>query len=331
MLLWLSKKKRLPPVTEEQWEKVNDFNKEITSLFLEQSHLSPQSLEQYESGAKIFFRWVHDSCGNKPLYQLKSRDALRYQNYLADNGQSANSAKFKRSVVSSLCNLIEVYYSDEHPTFRNIFSRAIPAPVGEPVHEKNPVTKEELEYLINTLKEQGELQMVAYIVFSYRSGARRSEVIQMSKNIVNYPKVKDKDGNEKNYYVTENIRTKGRGKDGKIRRLQFDDEARNAILAWLEQRGDDDVDELFVRLYKDGRVEPLQATAFNDWCANKFSEILGKRIYPHIWRVSRASHMVVDEGKDIKAVQALLGHESSETSEIYVVRDNSSDLDAAFE
>lgn len=327
----MSKKKRLPPVTNEQWNKVDEFNKEITQLFLEQSHLSLQSLKQYESGAKLFFRWVHDSCGNKPLHQLKSRDALRYQNYLSDNGQSANAARFKRSVVSSLCSLIEVYYSDDHPTFRNIFSRAIPSPVGEPVHEKEPVTKEQLDYLIETLRGQGELQMVAYIMFSYKSGARRAEVIQMKKHLVDYPKVKDRDGNEKNYYVTESIRTKGRGKDGKIRKLQFDEEARLAVLDWLRERGDDGADELFVRKFKDGRVEPLQASTFNDWCSEKFSPILNRRIYPHIWRVSRASHMVVNEGKDIKSVQALLGHESSETSEIYVVRDNSEDLDGAFD
>lgn len=327
----MSKKKRLSPVTEKQWEQVNEFNKELTELFLDQTHLSDQSLKQYESGARQFFRWVHDSCGNKPLHELKSRDALRYQKYLVDNGQSANAAKFKRSVVSSLCNLIEVYYDEDYPKFRNIFSRAIPAPVGEPVHEKEPVSKEELDYLIETLTEQGELQMVAYIVFSYRSGARRAEVCQMKKSLVDISKVKDKDGNEKNYYVTENIRTKGRGKDGKIRRLQFDDIAREAVLNWLEQRGEDEEEALFVRKFKDGRVEPLQESTFNDWCANKFSEILGKRIYPHIWRVTRASHMVVNEGKDIKSVQALLGHESSETSEIYVVRDNSEDLDGAFE
>lgn len=322
---------RLKPVTAEEWEQVHEFNKEITELFLDQSHLSAQSLKQYESGAKLFFRWVNESLGNKPLYELKSRDALRWQKYLSDNGQSANAARFKRSVVSSLCSLIEVYYSDDYPTFRNIFSRAIPSPVGEPVHEKEPVSKEQLDFLIETLREQGEFQMIAYIVFSYRSGARRAEVIQMNKDIVNLPKVKDKDGNEKNYYFTQNIRTKGRGKDGKIRKLNFDDIARNAILEWLEERGEDDEDALFVRRFKDGRVEPLQASTFNDWCAGKFSGILGRRIYPHVWRVSRASHLVVNEGKDIKAVQQLLGHSSSETSEIYVVRDDSEDLDGAFE
>lgn len=322
----MSKKKRIPPVTPEQWDQVHEFNKEITEMFLNQTHLSPQSLKQYESGAKIFFRWVLEKRNNVPIHKLKSRDALAYQRYLADMGQSANAAKFKRSVVSSLCGIVEVYYSDEHPEFRNIFSRAIPSPVGEPVHEKEPVTKEELEYLLDTLRERGELQMVAYIMFSYISGARRAEVNQLTVDVVDRPKVKDK-----NFYSTDNIRTKGRGLDGKIRRLYFDEETRQAILDWLEQRGEDDEPALFVRKFSDGRVEPLSEGAFNHWCANIFTEILGKRIYPHIWRVSRASHMVVDEGKDIKAVQSLLGHESSETSEIYVVRDDSSDLDEAFD
>lgn len=322
----MSKKKRLSPVTKEEWDKVHDFNKEITELFLEQSHLSMQTLKQYESGAKQFFRWVYEVCGNKPLYDLKSRDALRWQKFLSDSGQSANAAKFKRSVVSSLCGLVEVYYSDEYPRFRNIFSRAIPSPVGQPVHEKEPVTKEEMEYLINTLLEEEEYQMVAYIVLSYRTGARRAEVCQMKRELVNYPRVEGK-----NYYFTEPIRTKGRGLDGNVRRLVFDDEVRDATLKWLEVRGEDDEPALFVRKFKDGRVEPLQESTFNDWCSGKFSKILDKRIYPHIWRVSRASHMVVEEGKDIKAVQALLGHASSETSEIYVVRDESEDLDSAFE
>lgn len=322
----MSKSKKLTPVTKQEWAEVHEFNRQLTEEFLEQSHLSLQTLKQYESAAKQFFRWVKDTCSNKPLHELKSRDALRWQNYLSNLGLSASATKFKRSVVSSLSGYIEVYYGEEYPTFRNIYSRSIPSPVGQPVHEKEAITKEEYDHLINTLKERGELQMVAYIVFSYRSGARRGEVVQMLKTIADYPKV---DG--KNYYLTENIRTKGRGKDGKIRKLTFDDIARDAIVDWLEQRGEDDEPALFVRKFKDGRVQPLQGATFNDWCSGLFAEILGKRVHPHIWRVSRASHMVVLEGKDIKSVQALLGHESSETSEGYVVRDNSTDLDGAFE
>ena len=37
--------------------------------------------------------------------------------------------------------------------------------------------------------------------------------------------------------------------------------------------------------------------------------------------------MVVEEGMDIKLAQKLLGHESSETTEIYVIRDDTDELD----
>lgn len=328
----MSKKhKRLSSVTEEEWEQVNKFNRKLTEKYLEQSHLSPHTIKQYRSGARQFFRWLSIEGENEPLYELKSRDALDWQNYLTNYGLSESAVKFKRSVVSSLCGYLELYYSDKYPNFRNIFTRAIPAPVGQPVHEKEPVTKKELEILIEELTKREEFQMIAYIMFSYRSGARRAEVVQMKKELVNYPRVTDKNGVVKKYYITEKIRTKGRGKDGKIRALRFDDIARDAVVKWLEIRGDDDEPALFVRKFQDGTVIPLQAGTFNDWCSDVFSKILNTRVYPHIWRVSRASHMVVDEGKDIKAVQALLGHESSETSEGYVVRDESSDFDDAFE
>ncbi len=69
---------------------------------------------------------------------------------------------------------------------------------------------------------------------------------------------------------------------------------------------------------------------FNHWCTNIFSKMLGVRVHPHLLRSSRATHAVVEEGKDIKAVQKLLGHASTETTEIYVVRDDSEDLDDLF-
>jgi site-specific recombinase XerC len=40
--------------------------------------------------------------------------------------------------------------------------------------------------------------------------------------------------------------------------------------------------------------------------------------------------MVLYEKKDIKAAQALLGHKNSTTTEIYVIRDGSEDMEDAF-
>jgi integrase len=327
----MAKVNKLPEVTEEEWQEINQWNRDITEEFLQQGHLSPHTLTQYSSGIKIFFRWVKENCGNKPLYELKPRDALRYQNYLINRELSSNAIKFKRSAVSSLCGYVELYYADEYPLFRNIYNKKIPNPPKQLRHEKKPLTVEELDYLIKELDKRGEWQMIAYIQFSYDSGCRRSESLQILKEIVDYEYVKDpKTGEHKNYYFTHNVRTKGRGREGKIRKLMFSDIAKDAIVKWLEVRGEDECPYVFVRKTKDGRVHQLSVSTFNDWCAGVFTEIVGRRVHPHQLRSSRATNAVVYDGQDIEKVKNLLGHMSSETTKIYVVKEEEDDVGDLF-
>lgn len=322
---------KIKAVTEEEWMACDEFNRMITQEFLNQLHLSPHTLKQYRSSAKIFFRWVKDNAMNMPLHKLKVRHGLAYQNYLISLGLSANAIKFKRSVVSSLCGYLEVYFQDEYPTFKNIFNKQVPSVPKETVREKIPLTKEEYNKLIKELEKREEWQMLAFLKFAYSSGARKGEIIQLRKEIADYPYVKDKEGNDKNYFETFPLRTKGRGRQGKVRKLLFDEDAKQAIQKWLEVRGEDDEPALFVRKFKDGRVVPLQSGAFNRWCSDVFSSILGRKIWVHLLRSTRATHIVEVEGKSIKTAQKILGHSESSTTEIYVVRDETDDADDAFD
>lgn len=316
---------KLTEVTETEWSLVNKFNRDITEEFLQQQHLSDKTLLQYKSGLKQFFRFVHDQCANKPLYELKARDALKYQNFLMARGLSSSAVKLKRSVVSSLCGFLELYYGEDYPLFRNIYNKQIPNPPKALVNEKKPLTEEELQLIIKTLEEREEWQMLAYLQFSYSTGARREEVRLLLKEVVTYDKVKDKA-----YYLTHNIRCKGRSKIGKIRKLVFGDAAMDALKKWLEFRGEDDCPYVFVKKTKEGKVNQVNPTTFNYWCSEIFSEIVGRRVHPHQLRSTRATHLVTVEGKNIESAQALLGHESSETTKVYVVKEGSDDLDNAF-
>ena len=56
----------------------------------------------------------------------------------------------------------------------------------------------------------------------------------------------------------------------------------DALKKWLEVRGDDDCPYMFVVKTKDGsKVRQIGYSAFNDWCINEFSEIVGRRTTPH--------------------------------------------------
>lgn len=315
---------KISAVTDEEWNEVNKWNREITEEFLQQGQLSDHTLKQYKSTLQIFFRWVKDNCDNKPLYELKPRDALKYQNFLMSKNLSSSAIKLKRSAVSSLCGYVELYYLDEYPMFRNIYNKKIPNAPKAFKNEKKPLTPEEYELLINTLKKQERWQMVAYAEFTYSSGCRKGEARQLLKEVINYEKVEGK-----NFYLTHNIRCKGAGKIGKIRKLNFDDKAIDAIRFWLQIRGEDDCPYVFVSKVK-GKYQQVSETTFNGWCSDLFSKIVGRRVHPHQFREQRATDLVLRDGKDIKAAQALLGHKDSSTTEIYVIRETENDVDDAF-
>ena len=71
-------------------------------------------------------------------------------------------------------------------------------------------------------------------------------------------------------------------------------------------------------------------SAFNDWCINEFSEIVGRRTTPHNFRRSRATNLVCYDHRALETAQKLLGHESSETTQMYVIREDTEDADEAF-
>ena len=61
-----------------------------------------------------------------------------------------------------------------------------------------------------------------------------------------------------------------------------------------------------------------------------FGDIVGKPVHPHLLRSSRATLLTVEDGKDIKGIQNLLGRSSSSTTEIYIVHDTEESFDDLF-
>lgn len=336
----MSKVEKISPITDEMWNSINKFNRDMVEEFLQESvHLSPQTLKQYKSNLRIYFWWIKENANDKSLLDIKSIDFLKYQNWLVRRGLSSSAIRLKRASVSSLNEFILTFYEDEYETFKNYITKKIAAPPKAKVHEKVPLTQEEYQLLVDTLEERKDWQKLAYVKFTYATGCRRSETVQLLKEVADYNpvvrevKTKDEDGQEKiveaKYYLTNDIRCKGKGVAGKVRKLKFDEEAMVAIKKWLEVRGEDDNPYVFVSKYA-GEIQQLSTSSLNSWNSRIFSEIVGRRVHPHLFRSTKATDIVVNEGKDIRVAQALLGHESSETTSIYVVRDQESDADEAF-
>lgn len=323
--------RRLEPITEEQWELCNKFNRELRDEFISNStELSDKSLNSYKSNLAIWFNWVRENLDNKKQVDIKPREYLKYQNWLLGMGHSSSDIANKRSAISSLNNYIEVYYSDEYPTFHNFINKSIKKPEKAFVHEKVPPTREEMEMMIESLensKYKYKKEYIAYLKFTFETGCRRAETRQILRDIVNSPiitktvKTKDENGNdiekEARYYMTPKIRCKGKGKTGKVRQLKFSDYSMDAFKEWLAER-DDDCPYMFTVVYGK-EIKQVSEGTFNGWAKNVFTPILGRRFHPHCLREAIATDIVLTQGKSIETAKSLLGHNDSSTTKIYVI------------
>lgn len=328
---------KIKPLTQHEWMQCNEFNRNLCNEFLENStELSPKTIKSYTSNLKIWLNWVRLHCDDKRHVDIKSRDYLRFQNYLINLEHSSSDIKNKRAAISSLNNYIVVYYEDVYPTFRNFISRGIKSPEKSFVREKNPPTKAEMDMLFQKLEELEEWQKIAYLKFTFDTGCRRAEARQLLKSVVDSePIVKtinvvNDEGLEEEkqsaYYITHKIRCKGKGKTGKVRTFKLNKGTMLALQKWLDVRGDDDCKYMFVTKHG-GKINQVSESTFNQWSSGLFTKLLGRRFHPHILRESRATSLVVEDGKDIESARKLLGHESCETTQIYVVKDDEDDID----
>lgn len=322
---------KLPEVTDEMWDEINEENRFIVDeYFMSNQQLSPDTQTQYRSALRQFFWWIRVRCKNKPLYEIRKRDFIKYRSFLINHGLSSSGIDLKKSAVSSLCNFIENIYSEEdenYEIFRNI-TRGLPPIPRNRVYEKIKVSEEEYRDMMEVLEEQKDYLGMAWLATAFNIGARRGELIQLKTEILDYPFHVNSKGEEQKYKLTGIIRGKGEGRDGKPLRFMINKEALKYMQLWVDNRGYEH-EYIFTVLYG-GDYKPISRSWANDFCANKLSMIAGRRINPHLFKASCITFLL-EQGHNIKTVSKHVAHhESVETTEIYDLRDDEDERDSLF-
>lgn len=279
--------------------------------FLISADRTKETLKVYTSNLNIIFCWLYERARNKPFYELTKRDVMNFQNYMVRNELSSARIKNIRSTMSSLSDYIERMMDDEYPDFRNIISK-VPCPPSSAVREKTVLKEDDVQELLDVLIDTKRYQVACFVAMAVFGGSRKSELVQYQENWFN------DEATMNGLYVTPFIRTKGRGRQGKkLKKYILKNKVDYYLNLWREERKElgVDINDLFVVRDGDKWIPAKHSTAnsFMTTCSN----IMNQDIYSHALRHCYCTYLV-RAGIPLEVVKDLVGHESVDTTSIYV-------------
>ena len=305
---------------ETDWNNLSNDNKELYEdyiLELQAQGKATKTIKQYGFDLRAFFCYLVREKNNKYILDLKRRDFRNF--FLKLQRAGTSSARINR-FQSSLRNLLEFACISEDYDYEVNAMQHIRGLQKEPVREIVFLTDQQVNILIDELLKRKHYQKALFVSLAYDSAGRRNELHQVKKN--NFL-----ENNQTNTVI---------GKRGKKFKLIYFNRTEIIYKLWTKQRGEDDLDTLWVS-GKDSHKRPMTYTAMYGF-VDEFREILKTRtgedvpLNEHSFRhsslqaYSDSTHHTLKElnkeGLDIRMLQALAHHESSQTTEGYL-QDNS--------
>lgn len=318
--------------TQESWNKVSNDNKDILddySMELEVQGKSPKTIYQYQTDIKGFLCWNAEHNRDKYLLKLKRKDFIKFQ--LGQKRAGTSHARINR-FQSSLRNLLQycVTEEDEYPDYQINPMAQIKGLENKSVKQIYFLTDKQVSYLISKFVKLGKLQVALWVSMSYDTGARRNEILQINKkNIL--------DRNHTNEVV---------GKRGKTFKLIYSNRTRVLAKHWLDMRGEDDVESLWV-VGQGKRRHAVKYSTFYDWatmCSKLLHKADGKpyKFGPHTFRhtalerFSDGTHYYArhelgkTDGMDINLLKSIAHHSDISTTQSYLQDKSIEEMENAF-
>lgn len=316
----------------EVYEKVNKESKLVLEdyiLELKAKGRAVTTIEQYVFDIRMYLCYIYENANNKSILELKKRDFRNFFLMLQETGKS--SARINR-VQSSLRNLLEfvVDDEDEYEDYYQNPMKKIKSIEKNPTREIVFLEDKEIDYLLNYLIEHNKIQKALYVSLSYDSAGRRNEIIQVEKY-----SFLDDEKSTTNEVV---------GKRSKKFTLMYSNRTKEIAKKWLEERGEDDVDSLWVS-YSNGEARPLRYETLYAW-AISFRSILESEydkdlpLNPHSFRHSslenyeNGTHHTLkylgEDRLDINTLRILANHNDISITQSYLKDKDSEVLNDLF-
>lgn len=241
-----------------------------------------------DSDLKLFLRWL-ESKSFLEVTHIDVQKFLMHCGTLRKNGAKALNRKhtninmfYKRLIINLDLNIKNPVSKVDKPKIRKTV--------------RPYLNKAEYNQFLDYLISKNDLRGIALSKLFYSSSCRLSEIWQLD--------ISSLDFTNRRFVVT--------GKGEKERNCMFSEDAAIAIKNYLRTRKDNNK-ALFISKYE----TRLSRKAIQDFFrTNGERAEIEKRVHPHLFRHTRAMHLLQD-GVKLETIQRLLGHESIATTQIY--------------
>ena len=279
--------------TPERWKQVNPDNKAILEDFLaeyKQQKKASSTLYSYFQDGRIILIYILLHHKNKSILEMTKKDFRNMSIWLSDDcNLSASRVNRLKATVNSMLAYCE---NDDSYDYDVNYAKKVKGLPREKVKTNDDdffFTFKEFIAVRDKLIEMGDLQTAVLWSLSYDSAGRRNEVYQVKKTGL-------LDGNKTNIV---------RGKRGKLFPLVYLDDTKELIRQYLEKRGDDNIESLWVAERAGREKREIEKHALYDRiikCSKILSEIRGEEvnIFPHSIRHSRLECLATGQDERLK-------------------------------
>ncbi len=265
--------------TPQKWEMVNKENKIIIDDFLteyKQQKKSEATIKQYFNDLRIVAIKILEDFDNKSFLEMTKKDFRKLNLSFDDMDLSPARCNRIHSAVNSMLTFVEDDddYDYEINTSKKV--KGVPNVRVKTNEDDFFFTFDEFIQVRNKLVEQNDLQNAVLWSLAFDSAGRRNEVYQVNKHGL-------LDGNKTNIVT---------GKRGKKFPLVYLNDTKELIRQYLEQRGNDDIDSLWIVGTGDNKRQATKGALYDRIVGkinNILSEIRGEetKIFFHSIRHSR--------------------------------------------
>ncbi len=292
---------------------LSDYLRQFLEYLEIEKGRSPLTLRNYEFYLRRFFNWAHDP----PPSDITSELVRQYRLYL-NRLAHARGESLKKSTQNYHLIALRAY-------LKYLARQDVPTLAPEKIElaaqgarEPTFLEAQDLERLLNAPTNSNAPKLLqtrdrAILELFFSTGMRVSELANLNRDAINP---------ERNEFSV-------RGKGDKVRIVFLSHHARFWLKAYLDQRTDDSPC-MFVRHDRASHTKPCRELRQETHLKNaltprsierlvrRYAAMAGipKHVSPHTLRHSFATDLLMN-GADLRSVQALLGHASITTTQIY--------------